>query len=118
MDICTFLNPLVWRRFAQRLQVKKWNVTNTVSNFTSIITYNETGAVDYTDLFAEIADAFGTTLQDAGHILTENLEDTSFRAGLSQAGWKPKRNMTKQAVEWWQLGAYFRLSSNSSAVEE
>lgn len=41
--------------------------------------------------------------QDAGYILTENLQDRSVRSALSLAGWKPRKNMEAQAIEWWQF---------------
>ena len=41
--------------------------------------------------------------QDAGYILSDNLQDRSFRSGLSLAGWKPGRDMEAQAVEWWEF---------------
>ncbi len=39
--------------------------------------------------------------QDAGYVLTDNLQDTSMRAAFSVAGWKPKKDMHAQAIEWW-----------------
>ena len=41
--------------------------------------------------------------QDAGYILSDNLQDRSFRSGLSLAGWKPGNDMEAQAVEWWEF---------------
>lgn len=81
---------------------KKYNVTNTYSNYSSILTYNETGAVDYTSLLDDFEDAYVTAEQNSGYIVTENLQDMSTRAGFSLAGWKPKKNMAAQAVEWWE----------------
>ncbi|KAB2579355.1 Polyamine oxidase [Lasiodiplodia theobromae] len=81
---------------------KKYNVTNTYSNYSSILTYNETGAVDFTYLLDEFEDAYAIAEQNAGYIVTENLQDTSTRVGFSLAGWKPKKNMAAQAVEWWE----------------
>ncbi|XDG00984.1 hypothetical protein ABKA04_000599 [Annulohypoxylon sp. FPYF3050] len=81
---------------------KKYGVNNTYSNYSSILTYDETGANDYSDLFDSFEDAYSTMEQDAGYILTENLQDTSTRAGLSLAGWKPKKDMHAQALEWWE----------------
>jgi polyamine oxidase len=82
---------------------KKYNVTNTYSNYSSILTYNETGPVDYTSLLSDYEDqAWSIFEQKAGTILTENLQDRSMRAGLIQAGWTPKKlDMAAQAVEWW-----------------
>lgn len=81
---------------------KKWNISNSYSNYDSIQTYDETGASDFSDLLAEFDDAWDAAAVDAGSILTDNLQDTSARAGLSLAGWKPKQDMKKAAAEWWQ----------------
>ncbi|KAF2840913.1 putative flavin-containing polyamine oxidase [Patellaria atrata CBS 101060] len=80
---------------------KKWDVKNTYSDFDSLLTYNETGEVDYTNHFAAIDGVYSSAEQTAGTILIENLQDRSARAGFSQAGWKPKKDMAAQAVEWW-----------------
>ena len=81
---------------------KEYNITNEYSDYDSIETFNETGAVNYTDLIDDFEDAWSTFEQNAGYILTENLQDTSFRAGLSLVDWKPKKDMAKEAVEWWE----------------
>lgn len=73
------------------------------SDYDSIATFNETGAVNFTDLLDEFEDAYATLEQDAGYILTQNLQDRSVRSGLRLAGWKPGRNTAAQAVEWWEF---------------
>ncbi|KAI4279515.1 MAG: hypothetical protein LQ337_000216 [Flavoplaca oasis] len=82
---------------------KKYQLTNTYSNYDSIATFNETGAIDFTGLLGDYEDAYVTFEQDAGHILTANLQDRSARAGLSLAGWKPEKGAASQAVEWWEF---------------
>ncbi|ROV97384.1 hypothetical protein VMCG_06919 [Cytospora schulzeri] len=93
---------------------KKWNITNTYSDYDSVLTYDETGANDYLDLIDEYEDAYDTAVADAGYILTENLQDTSTRAGLSLAGWKPKQDMKKAAVEWWEWDSSAAYSPDKS----
>ncbi|KAF5612271.1 n1-acetylpolyamine oxidase [Fusarium subglutinans] len=88
------VNP-IWR-LAQKQKVK-----NTYSNDSAIITYDETGASDYTDLIDLFDEKFEIASQEAGYIFTENLQDTSTRTGLSLAGWKPKRDMKMAAADWW-----------------
>ncbi|KAL9561087.1 hypothetical protein ACKAV7_014442 [Fusarium commune] len=88
------INP-IWR-LAQKHKVK-----NTYSNDSAIITYDETGASDYTELIDLFDEKFEIASQEAGYIFTENLQDTSTRAGLSLAGWKPKRDMKMAAADWW-----------------
>ncbi|KAK8166312.1 hypothetical protein IWX90DRAFT_465878 [Phyllosticta citrichinensis] len=80
---------------------KKYDITNTYSNYSSILTYNETGFSDYSDLLDQVDEASSTADQYAGYILTENLQDISARAGFSLAGWKPKKDPAAQAAEWW-----------------
>ncbi|KAL9041466.1 MAG: hypothetical protein Q9180_001258 [Flavoplaca navasiana] len=82
---------------------KKYQLTNTYSDYDSIATFNETGAIDFTGLLDDYEDAYVTFEQDAGHILTANLQDRSARAGLSLAGWKPEKDAASQAVEWWEF---------------
>ncbi|KAF2644543.1 polyamine oxidase-like protein [Massarina eburnea CBS 473.64] len=81
---------------------KQYNISNTYSDYDSILTYNETGAVNFTNLIDKFEDVWTEFEQNAGTIITENLQDPSFRAGLWQAGWKPKKSMAAQAVEWWE----------------
>ncbi|OTB00143.1 hypothetical protein M426DRAFT_66501 [Hypoxylon sp. CI-4A] len=81
---------------------KKYGVDNTYSNYSSILTYDEGGAADYGTMFDDFEEAYSTMEQNAGYILTENLQDTSARAGFSLAGWKPKKDMHAQALEWWE----------------
>jgi polyamine oxidase len=83
---------------------KEYNVTNEYSNYSSILTYDETGAVDYADVIDDFEDAWSIFEQTAGTLLTENLQDMSTRAGISLAGYKPKKDMRAQAVEWWEWG--------------
>ena len=73
---------------------------NRYSNFSSIQTYNETGAVDFTPLIDEYDEAYALVEQDAGYLLSDNLQDRSMRSGLDLAGWKPRQNKAAQAVEW------------------
>jgi polyamine oxidase len=83
---------------------KEYEIVNEYSDYSSIATFNETGAVNYTDLLDEFEEAWTIFEQEAGYYLTENLQDKSMRAGIWQAGWNAKKDMMKQAVEWWMWG--------------
>ena len=86
-------------------QAKKYDLKNTYSNYSSILTYDHSGAVDFTDLLDEYETAYGNASVQAGAMLAENLQDEPVRAGLSLAGWKPKHSdMKRQAAEWWEWG--------------
>lgn len=95
---------------------KKYKLANTYSDYSSILTYDETGAVNYTNLLDEdYEDAYAVLEQDAGTILSQNLQDRSYRVGLSLANWKPKKSMRKQAVEWWEFDWEYSYSPDQSS---
>lgn len=96
------------------MQAKKYKLENTYSNYSSIETYNETGNVDYGDLFDSYDEAVERASRSAGRLLAENLQDQTARAGLALAGWNPKHSdMAAQAVEWWNWGKSVYALSNS-----
>lgn len=82
---------------------RRYDLNNTYSNYSSIETFNSSGAVDYSYLLDEYEDAYGTAEQDAGEIVSENLQDRSMRAGLNNANWNPKKDMNAQAADWWEF---------------
>ncbi|KAK4692806.1 polyamine oxidase, partial [Lecanoromycetidae sp. Uapishka_2] len=94
-----------------------YNLTNTYSNYSSIKTFNETGAVDYTDLLNDFETDYSTLEQDAGYILTENLQDRSTRSGLSLAGWKPGKDPQAQAIEWFEWDFEYAYTPEESSEE-
>ena len=81
---------------------QEFNVTNTYSNYSSILTYDDMGYVDYSALLDDYEDAYSEFEQDAGYILTENLLDINAEAGLALAGWKPGNDPHAEAVDWWE----------------
>jgi polyamine oxidase len=68
-------------------------------------------------LFNDYNKAYTTLQQDAGYILTENLQDRSVRSGFSLAGWKPRKDMKAQAVEWWQFDWEYAQTPVSLCVD-
>ncbi|KAL9071741.1 MAG: hypothetical protein Q9161_004005 [Pseudevernia consocians] len=103
------------RNFDQYVfKVRKYNVKNHFSNFSSLLTYDKNGPVDYLDKFDTFGDVYSMVEQDAGKILLENLQDRSFRAALNLAGWKPIGDSQAQAVEWYQLDYEYAQKPNST----
>ncbi|MCJ1223849.1 hypothetical protein MMC12_000492 [Toensbergia leucococca] len=96
---------------------QRYNLTNTYSNYSSIQTFNETGPVDYLDLLDDFEDAYSILEEDAGYILSENLQDQSVRSGLSLSGWKPGKNMAAQATEWWEFDWEYSFNPEQSSEE-
>lgn len=107
MDICEL--PTVWMFLigfsTHFVKAKKYNLTNTYSNYSSILTYDESGYNEYSNLLDDYDAAYEIASEQAGIILMNNLQDQTSRTGLALAGWKPKRgDMKAQAVEWWKWG--------------
>ena len=94
---------------------KKWGLENTYSNYSSIQTYDENGIADYAGLLDDYENAYSTVEQDAGTILTQNLQDRTMRTGLSIADWKPKKDMQMQAAEWWEFDWEYSYSPDQSS---
>ncbi|RSL55939.1 hypothetical protein CEP53_006935 [Fusarium sp. AF-6] len=114
-------NP-VWR-LAQKHKVK-----NVYSDYDSLLTYDQDGPADYSDAFEEFDEKFDKATKDAGYIQTDNLQDTSVRAGLSLAGWKPRQDPYKQVADWWgwdfetayppeQSGFQFGIAGNNATFK-
>ncbi|KAK7438804.1 N1-acetylpolyamine oxidase [Colletotrichum acutatum] len=87
--------------------VKKYNLTNTLSDFDNVTVFNETGQLqpgDWTDKFDELDKLFKDATRkyeyDAGEIILKNQQDRSARAGLAISGWKPGNDPLAQAIEW------------------
>lgn len=85
---------------------QKYNITNTYSNYSSIESFDETGAVDYLYLLDELDESYTQMQIETGAFITDNIQDYSVRSGLSLAGWKPRKDPRKQAAEWWYFGEY------------
>jgi len=83
--------------------VKKYKVQNQFTDPQSILTYDTTGPVDYTNKYIAFEEAYAKVEQDAGNILRKNLQDRSFRAALNLAGWKPLGDPQALAIEWVQM---------------
>jgi polyamine oxidase len=79
---------------------KQVNLTSPNSDSSSIMTFDSTGANNFTDILDEYEERWAVFEQNAGTILTENLQDRSMRAGLWQSGWRA-RDAQRKAVEWW-----------------
>lgn len=78
---------------------------NQYSNYSSILTYDETGNADYSNVLDEYDHVTDIATQEAGVLLKDNLQDQTARSGYALAGWRPKHSdMKTQAVEWWNWG--------------
>jgi polyamine oxidase len=81
---------------------KQSNLSNTYSDFSSIRSYDSTGYNNFTEIIDELEGYWDIFEQNAGTLLTENLQDRSMRAGMWQSGWRPGQDAHRKAVEWWQ----------------
>lgn len=68
-----------------------------------MLTYDSHGPVDYLAKLDDFEEAYASVEYEAGTILSENLQDRSFRSGLNLAGWKPHGDPQAQAIEWYEM---------------
>lgn len=80
---------------------QKYSLNNTYSNYSSILTYNSSGAADFADLIDVMDDAWTELGITTGEFIEDNVQDYSARAGFSLAGWRTGFDKEKEAVDWW-----------------
>ncbi|KAI9807809.1 MAG: hypothetical protein M1825_005114 [Sarcosagium campestre] len=97
--------------------VKKYKIVNHFSNLSSLITYDPSGPVDYKAKLDEFETAYAEVEQDAGYILSENLQDRSFRSGLRLADYKPGGDAQAQAMEWYEMDFEYAQMPDVSSQE-
>lgn len=51
-------------------------------------------------LFGDYGNAYSVVQRDAGYVLSQNLQERSFRSVLSLVNWKPPSNMNAQVLGW------------------
>ena len=72
--------------------------------------------MDYSHLFDEFDAAYTKYEQDAGYILTQNLQDRSARTGFRLAGWKPTHfEPKKEAIEWFEMDFEYAQTPEQSS---
>ncbi|KAJ4244403.1 hypothetical protein NW762_014531 [Fusarium torreyae] len=81
---------------------KKHKIKSTFADYDAFKTYDHEGDTDWSDKIDEFDSAADQMSAVAGEIILDNLQDTSARAALRTAGWRPKRDdMHAQAADWW-----------------
>ncbi|KAJ5344227.1 uncharacterized protein N7506_002592 [Penicillium brevicompactum] len=99
------LRNIFGRTQAYFKQAQKYGLKTHYSNYDNVSTYNKDGYSDYSHLLDLYEDAYDVASQNAGEILTQNLQDQNAKSGLALAGWNPKPfDMEAQAVDWWSWG--------------
>ena len=80
------------------------------------MTFDETGAIDYLDVFDESVDAYTNLTVAAGSRVDRNLIDLTARTGYSLIGQKPK-SPHEEASEYYQFDwEYAKTPEQSSLI--
>ncbi|RDW69201.1 amine oxidase-5 [Coleophoma cylindrospora] len=83
--------------------VKKYGVKNEFTNLSSLLTYDKTGQVDYTDKFDAFDAAYSFAEEDAGTGILMNFQDRDLRSAFNLGGWTPKGDPHAMAIEWYEM---------------
>ncbi|KAH9954237.1 amine oxidase [Russula dissimulans] len=95
---------------------RKHNITTVESDFlTSMTTYDETGAVDYLDVFNKSFDAYTNLTSAAGARFPQSLIDLTARTGYSLINQRPKTPHEK-AAEYFQFDLEYAQSPEQSSL--
>ena len=79
---------------------QKHKLQNTYNDFDDILTYDQNGWSNYSDVVDRAFAHFNQVVEDAEKREALNLEDLSFAQGLSLREWSPQTPYEKVA-EWW-----------------
>ncbi|KAF4332776.1 n1-acetylpolyamine oxidase [Fusarium beomiforme] len=80
----------------------KYKLKSTEANYSNYKTFDHKGNTDWSDKINEYDEVYEKAAAEAGRLLLDNLQDTSARAALRTAGWRPEKDdMHAQAAEWW-----------------
>ncbi|KAM0543290.1 hypothetical protein ACHAPJ_012374 [Fusarium lateritium] len=96
---------------------QKYGIESTYSNYSSLLTYDHTGAVDYLDVIDDLNKAVIKASVLSADIFTNNLQDISVRNAYSLGGWRPLRDMHAQAAEWMVWDFDFAAPPDRSSAE-
>ncbi|KAI9795104.1 MAG: hypothetical protein M1816_000126 [Peltula sp. TS41687] len=103
-------NP-VWQ------SAQKYGLANTYSDYSSLKTFDASGATDYTKIAEEYGNANSAAFAKAGAALKTNVQDRTFRDALRQEGWDPTGDPKKKAIEWYLFDfEYAKTPEQSSHI--
>lgn len=96
---------------------QKHGLRTAPSNYSSLLTYDETGHQDYSALVDEYDEVYKLASIYAGELLSDSRPDVSARAGLALSGWRPESSdMHRQAAEWWRWDFESAVSPDSNSL--
>jgi len=96
---------------------QKYKLENTYSNYDDLLTYDQNGWTDYSDVIDEAWTIFDQVVVDAGARESMNLEDLSFSQGQSLRGWTA-RTPHEQVAEWWTFDFEYGDTPQASSMIE
>lgn len=94
---------------------KKYNLKSTLSDFESVLTYDQNGFAKYSDVLERAFDKYDQVMEDAELRDERNLEDLSFAQGLSLRGWTPRTPYEKLA-DWFAFDFEFADTPSASSM--
>ncbi|KAF4978610.1 hypothetical protein FDECE_18185, partial [Fusarium decemcellulare] len=81
----------------------KYNLSTHETDWESFKTFDENGIANWTSKIRKLEKILEEAESYAGRLMLDNLQDTSVRAALRTAGWRPATNDTHaHAAEWWK----------------
>ncbi|CAF4359743.1 unnamed protein product [Rotaria socialis] len=93
----------------------KYNLTSTATDTDDLLTYDQNGQFNYSDVVDQAFAHFKQVLDDATKREESNLEDLSFAEGQRLRGWIPTTSYEKVA-DWWAFDFEFADRPTASSM--
>ncbi|KAF5613362.1 n1-acetylpolyamine oxidase [Fusarium tjaetaba] len=82
---------------------KKYDLKSNKSDYENYLTFDHKGQTNWSSTIKDLEKIYSKAEAEAGRLLLSNLQDTSVRAAIRSAGWRPdKDDMHAQAADWWK----------------
>ncbi|CAF4153693.1 unnamed protein product, partial [Rotaria magnacalcarata] len=94
---------------------KKYNLTSTATDTDDLLTYDQNGQFNYSDVVDQAFAHFKQVLDDATKREASNLEDLSFAEGQRLRGWIPKTPY-ENVADWWAFDFEFADRPTASSM--
>ncbi|KAF5630336.1 n1-acetylpolyamine oxidase [Fusarium sp. NRRL 52700] len=82
---------------------KKYDLKSHESDYENYLTFDHKGQTNWSSTIKDLEEIYSKAEAESGRLLLGNLQDTSVRAAIRSAGWRPdKDDMHAQAADWWK----------------
>ena len=95
---------------------KKYNLTTMLSDSDDVLTYDQNGWFNYTDVISRAENTLDQVIDDQADRSKSKLEDLSFGQGQRLRGWKPQTPY-ENVADWWLFDFEYADRPDSTSMQ-